>query len=173
VCVRVRVRVCVCVGPEGLRVGFWVGVGIPVVRLLEPRAHADDEVHCICRVQSTLAISPHPTRTSTSTSTSTSTPPTHTLTHTQQVFFYKRAQIFAADVYGAFQGRGMGALVDVGRLTCFADYRLPVVLRVMGVLRYGEGLAAKVGGGSWGVGGWVGGVEAGWGLGGLGALAMG
>lgn len=41
----------------------------------------------------------------------------------RQVFFYKRAQIFAADVYGAFEGRGLGAFTDADKLTCFADYR--------------------------------------------------
>lgn len=76
----------------------------------------------------------------------------HRLPHTQpllnalpQVFFYKRAQIFAADVYGAFAGRGLGAFTDVDKLSCFADYRVPVVLRHMGIMQYDEALAAKVG----------------------------
>ncbi|GBF97280.1 hypothetical protein Rsub_09971 [Raphidocelis subcapitata] len=62
----------------------------------------------------------------------------------RQVFFYKRAQIFAADVYGAFGGRGLGAFADAAALSCFADYRVPVVLRKLGVIKYAPALAAKV-----------------------------
>ncbi len=40
-----------------------------------------------------------------------------------QVFFYKRSQIFVADVYGAFGGRGLGTFHDIEHLTMFADYR--------------------------------------------------
>lgn len=38
----------------------------------------------------------------------------------RQVFFYKRAQIFAGDLYGAFGGQGLGAFRDVAQLTMFA-----------------------------------------------------
>ena len=62
----------------------------------------------------------------------------------RQVFFYKRAQIFCGDLFGAFRGRGPGRFHDIARLTCFADYRLPQVLRHAGVLRYDSGLAAAV-----------------------------
>ena len=62
----------------------------------------------------------------------------------RQVFFYKRAQIFCGDLYGAYRGRGPGNFHDVALLTCFADYRLPQVLRHAGVLRYADGLAATV-----------------------------
>lgn len=62
-----------------------------------------------------------------------------------QVFFYKRAQIFVGDLYGAFGGEGLGHFEDIGELTMFADYRVPVVLRLMGVLQYGSDLAHKVG----------------------------
>jgi hypothetical protein len=74
-------------------------------------------------------------------------PPTPSPRAPRQVFFYKRAQIFAADVFGAFEGRGLGAFVDAGGLTCFADYRVPVVLRELGVIAYTPDLASKVGGG--------------------------
>jgi hypothetical protein len=60
------------------------------------------------------------------------------------VFFYKRAQIFVADVFGAFQGQGLGCFSDTGCLTMFADYRVPVVLRLKGILEYSPSLAAKV-----------------------------
>lgn len=61
-----------------------------------------------------------------------------------QVFLYKRAQIFVGDVWGAFHGQGLGAFDDIHCLTMFADYRVPVVLRQHGVLRYSDALAATV-----------------------------
>ena len=57
---------------------------------------------------------------------------------------YKRAQIVAADLYGAFAGRQWGALTGIDQLTCFADYKLPQILRRWGVLRYAPALAARV-----------------------------
>ena len=62
----------------------------------------------------------------------------------RQVYFYKRAQILVADIYGAFKGRGWGEFHDMARLTAFADYKLPQVLRHLGVLVYRPELAAKV-----------------------------
>jgi Queuosine salvage protein len=61
-----------------------------------------------------------------------------------EAFFYKRAQIFAADLHGTFRGKDRGALRDMGQLTAFADYKLPQVLRHLGVLRYARDLAGKV-----------------------------
>jgi hypothetical protein len=62
----------------------------------------------------------------------------------KKVFFYKRAQLFAADLNGVFGGKGWGAFHDLGELTAFADYKLPQVLRHVGVLEYAEALAEKV-----------------------------
>jgi len=62
----------------------------------------------------------------------------------QPVYFWKRAQIFAADVHAAFEGRGPGRFVDIERLTAFADYKLPQVLRELGILRYGRDLADRI-----------------------------
>eukprot|EP00198_Chlamydomonas_reinhardtii_P003090 XP_001692426.1 predicted protein [Chlamydomonas reinhardtii] len=64
----------------------------------------------------------------------------HAIYKGQQVFLYKRAQIFVGDVYGAFRGQGLGMFW----LTMFADYRVPVVLRTMGVLRYSQQLEDKI-----------------------------
>ena len=61
-----------------------------------------------------------------------------------QVFFYKRAQIFAADLYGSFQGKRWGSFTDMDRLTAFADYKLPQVLRHLGIMRFESALAEKV-----------------------------
>lgn len=37
-----------------------------------------------------------------------------------QVFFYKRAQIFVGDLYGAFRGQGLGCFHDIDQITMFA-----------------------------------------------------
>ncbi len=58
--------------------------------------------------------------------------------------FYKRAQLAAAMLYEAFGGRNWGALARTHRLTVFADYKLPQVLRRLGVLVYDASLAATV-----------------------------
>lgn len=62
------------------------------------------------------------------------------------VRFYKRAQILCSDLAGAYDGRGLGAFVDLERLTAFADYKLPQVLRELGVLVYQPDLAGRVDG---------------------------
>ncbi|KXZ54661.1 hypothetical protein GPECTOR_4g727 [Gonium pectorale] len=67
----------------------------------------------------------------------------HAVYQGHQVFLYKRAQIFVGDVYGAFGGEGLGEFWDIDQLTMFADYRVPVVLRTMGVLRYSPELEQK------------------------------
>lgn len=68
----------------------------------------------------------------------------HCVYRGRQLFFYKRAQIFVGDVWGAFHGTGLGCFPDISQLTMFADYRVPVVLRELGVLCYAPKLAAAV-----------------------------
>jgi hypothetical protein len=62
----------------------------------------------------------------------------------EDVFFYKRAQLFAADLHGAFGGKGLGSFRDIRELTAFADYKLPQVLRHVRVLEFLSGLAERV-----------------------------
>ena len=62
----------------------------------------------------------------------------------RKIFFYKRAQIFTADLYGAFNGKKWGYFTDMDKITAFADYKLPQVLRHVGVLRYSSKLKKKV-----------------------------
>ena len=62
----------------------------------------------------------------------------------RRVCFYKRAQIFAADLRGAFEGQGWGSFADMDKLTAFADYKLPQILRHLGVLRYAPELAQRI-----------------------------
>jgi Potential Queuosine, Q, salvage protein family len=54
--------------------------------------------------------------------------------------FWKRAQITPND----FQLAGIVEFDDIDRLTIFADNLVPHVLRVDGVLRYDDGLAARI-----------------------------
>ncbi|KAG9440486.1 hypothetical protein H6P81_020651 [Aristolochia fimbriata] len=72
----------------------------------------------------------------------------HALYKGHQIFLYKRAQIFAADLWGAFKGQGYGSFYDIGQVTIFADYIIPAVLRQLGVLRYSPALATTIDGNS-------------------------
>jgi hypothetical protein len=62
----------------------------------------------------------------------------------QEVRFFKRGQICVADLYGAFGGKRWGAFTDLDKLTIFADYKLPQVLRHYSLLEYDPRLAARV-----------------------------
>lgn len=62
----------------------------------------------------------------------------------QEIRFYKRAQILVADLHGAFAGAGLGAFHDLDTLTAFADYKVPQVLRGLGVIAYDAPLAAAI-----------------------------
>jgi hypothetical protein len=64
--------------------------------------------------------------------------------HGRAVPFYKRAQLTAADLALAFDGKGWGRFADLDRLTIFADNLLPHVLRLDGVLRYRPELAERI-----------------------------
>lgn len=61
-----------------------------------------------------------------------------------RVPFHKRAQLTAIDLYIAFAGEGAGRFDDMDRLTICADNLVPHVLRLDGILRYREELAARV-----------------------------
>lgn len=68
----------------------------------------------------------------------------HAIYRGRQIFFYKRAQIFAGDVWGAYGGEGIGVFDDIADLTMFADYRVPQLLRPLSILRYSDELAATI-----------------------------
>jgi hypothetical protein len=61
-----------------------------------------------------------------------------------EVRFYKRAQILVSDLHGIYGGAGLGAFCDLDRLTAFADYKIPQVLREAGILVYAPTLAETV-----------------------------
>ncbi|PKA59888.1 hypothetical protein AXF42_Ash015946 [Apostasia shenzhenica] len=68
----------------------------------------------------------------------------HSLYRGHQIFFYKRAQIFVADLWNAFKGKGYGSFHDISSVTIFADYIVPAVLRQLGILKYSSSLSSSI-----------------------------
>ncbi|MFC1730897.1 queuosine salvage family protein [candidate division KSB1 bacterium] len=62
----------------------------------------------------------------------------------KQIMFYKRAQLLVADIFQMFKGKGYGDLENVEKLTACADYKLPQILRKLGILEYSKELAEKI-----------------------------
>lgn len=63
----------------------------------------------------------------------------------RQVFFYKRAQILCADLIGAFSDiEHDKAFKAPENLTMFADYRVPQILRHLGIFEYTEHLEKMI-----------------------------
>ncbi|MBI5398097.1 hypothetical protein HZB03_01415 [Candidatus Woesearchaeota archaeon] len=62
----------------------------------------------------------------------------------KKVYFWKRAQLLVGDIFQAFDARGYGDLKNVGQLTTCADYKLPQVLRRLGILEYSKDLASRI-----------------------------
>lgn len=62
----------------------------------------------------------------------------------QKIYFLKRAQILAADIWGAFGNREIGYFKDLDYLTCFADYKIPQILNYFGILEYSPNLEKKI-----------------------------
>jgi hypothetical protein len=60
------------------------------------------------------------------------------------VRFLKRAQIFVADLWAAFEGEGCGEFNDIDKITMFADYRIPQILNTLGALVYSPPLEAAI-----------------------------
>ena len=61
-----------------------------------------------------------------------------------EVRFYKRAQILAGDLAGGLQGSSLSEFHDLDQLTAFADYKVPQILRWLGVMQYDAELAKVV-----------------------------
>lgn len=62
----------------------------------------------------------------------------------KDVYFYKKAQLFISDVFHTFRGEGIGHFNNIEELTALADYRIPQVLRNLGILVYSKELAEKI-----------------------------
>lgn len=61
-----------------------------------------------------------------------------------KLYFLKRAQILSSDIDFVLRKRGEKGLPGVDKLTAFADYKLPQLLREAGALVYSEGLSKLV-----------------------------
>ncbi|KAI4107603.1 MAG: hypothetical protein LQ339_002509 [Xanthoria mediterranea] len=62
----------------------------------------------------------------------------------RSVHFYKRAQIFVADLWAGFEGQDLGCFHDIDTITMFADYRIPQMLHSLGCLRYSPSLESRI-----------------------------
>jgi hypothetical protein len=62
----------------------------------------------------------------------------------RKVFFFKRAQLLIHDLWCIFSGDSWGRFFDLHLLTAFADYKLPQVLRHLGVISYEPELAERI-----------------------------
>ena len=64
--------------------------------------------------------------------------------HGSKVYFFKRAQLLVHDLWTTFSGDTWGNFRDLDKLTAFADYKLPQVLRHLGIIRYEPHLAERI-----------------------------
>ncbi|KAL1599478.1 hypothetical protein SLS60_007281 [Paraconiothyrium brasiliense] len=62
----------------------------------------------------------------------------------KKVRFLKRAQIFVADLWAAFDGEGYGKFDDIDKITMFADYRVPQILHSLGLVSYCPPLEGRI-----------------------------
>ncbi len=60
------------------------------------------------------------------------------------VYFFKRSQLLAHDLWCTFSGDSWGEFSELDQLTAFADYKLPQVLRQLGIIRYEPELANRI-----------------------------
>lgn len=58
--------------------------------------------------------------------------------HFNTFCFYKRAQIFVADVWACFVNSSQYKFHDIATLTMFADYRVPQILAWLGAIKYSD-----------------------------------
>lgn len=58
--------------------------------------------------------------------------------------FHKRVQLLISDIYGAVGDEYSSGLEGLENLTAFADYKIPQVLRELGITIYGKDLAERV-----------------------------
>ena len=64
--------------------------------------------------------------------------------HGHRVHFYKLAQLAFWGLYSGFKDHGGFRIDDIGSMTAFADYIVPVALRVMDILAYTPELEEKI-----------------------------
>ncbi len=61
-----------------------------------------------------------------------------------KVYFLKRAQLLVSDIWGVFDGRGIGEFRDLDYLTAFADYKIPQILRYLKILEFDPDLEDRI-----------------------------
>ncbi len=61
-----------------------------------------------------------------------------------EVRLLKRAQILVSDIASAFDGKSWGRFAHLDDLTAFADYKVPQLLRRLGILDYAPDLAGRI-----------------------------
>lgn len=61
----------------------------------------------------------------------------------EEIFFLKRAQITASDISYILANNSL-FFKNMERLTAFADYKLPQILRMFGIIKYSSELADKI-----------------------------
>jgi hypothetical protein len=64
--------------------------------------------------------------------------------HGKTVYFFKRSQLLTHDLWCTFSGNSWGRFAELDHLTAFADYKLPQVLRQLGIVRYEPELAERI-----------------------------
>lgn len=62
----------------------------------------------------------------------------------RKIYFQKRAQLLVADIYQMFNGDGYGKMKNLDEITACADYKLPMVLRKLGILEYSKEIRDKI-----------------------------
>ena len=62
----------------------------------------------------------------------------------REIQFYKRAQLAILDIYDEFHGSGIGEFYNINKLTACAEYKIPQILRKLGILQYDLNLSQKV-----------------------------
>ncbi|MBU2592182.1 queuosine salvage family protein [Patescibacteria group bacterium] len=62
----------------------------------------------------------------------------------EKMGFYKRAQLNSKMVSDTLVASGKGKLRNLDKLTAFADYKIPQILRNLGVIKYSKELAEKI-----------------------------
>ena len=67
--------------------------------------------------------------------------------HGQRVYFYKLAQLCLWMLHAVFVRVGQPGIVGLERMTAFADYIVPVALRLLGITTYDPDLEARINGG--------------------------
>lgn len=62
----------------------------------------------------------------------------------RKIFFYKKAQVVVSDIRIIINGRGYWKIENIEKLPGHADYKIPAILRNLGILEYNSELSKKV-----------------------------